>query len=165
MIEVARAERPEDVDLVRDLVREFTRWAFTLDEDVESAPTFVGLEEELARLPGEFGPPEGCLLLARDAGRPAGCVGFKSHGDGVVERKRMYLRPDQRGRGTGAALVERLLTEARAAGARRGVLDSFHTMTGAHRIYRAAGFRDVRAPPGFPEALIGKVVFMEMDLG
>ena len=76
----------------------------------------------------------------------------------------MYVEPGARGHRIGEALVTALLAEARQRGKARLVLDSFHTMTSAHRIYRAAGFRDVAAPDDFPEHLKPKVVFMEMDL-
>lgn len=76
----------------------------------------------------------------------------------------MYVRPDQRGRGTGFKLVQELIEVARAQGRKRIVLDSYHTMTGAHKIYRALGFRDVAAPDGFPEHYLGRVIFMETSL-
>ena len=61
-------------------------------------------------------------------------------------------------------LVSALIAEARTQQNRRIVLDSFHTMTSAHNIYRGLGFSDVPAPAGFPPSLLGKVVFMEMPL-
>ncbi len=142
---------------------EFTTWAKSLDPD-EAPPTFDSLEHELATLPGIYGPPTGAFLLARDDDRPVGCVAFKSLGAGSVELKRMYVRPDQRGKGTGQRLVSDLIAKARALNTRRIVLDSFHTMTSAHNIYRGLGFRDVPAPANFPASLLGKVVFMEMTL-
>jgi ribosomal protein S18 acetylase RimI-like enzyme len=60
--------------------------------------------------------------------------------------------------------VQELVAVARAQGRKRIVLDSYHTMTGAHEIYRAAGFRDVAAPEGFPRHYVGRVIFMEMSL-
>jgi GNAT superfamily N-acetyltransferase len=164
MLTIAQISSPDDFDAVRDLVREFTAWAVSLDPDTESAPTFAGLEAELASLPGAYGPPDGCFLLARADGDPVGCVAFKAAEHETVELKRMYVRPDQRGTGTGRELVSALIAEARRRDRRRIVLDTYHTMTSAHRIYRAAGFRDVAAPAGFPEHLIPNVVFMEMDL-
>ena len=85
-------------------------------------------------------------------------------GEGVVEVKRMYVRPGQRGKGIGENLMRGLIAQARRQGACKIVLDSHHTMTGAHRIYRDAGFRDVGPPPGFPEKFVPVVVFMELDL-
>ena len=163
MLTISQISSAQDIAAVRDLVIEFTTWAISLDPD-EAPPTFDNLEAELATLPGVYGPPTGCFLLARDDDRPVGCVAFKSHGDGTVELKRMYVRPDQRGKGTGQRLVSALIAEARTQQNRRIILDSFHTMTSAHNIYRGLGFSDIPAPADFPPSLLGKVVFMEMTL-
>ena len=163
MLTVAQISTPQDIADVRELVIEFTTWAISLDPD-EAPPTFDNLERELAALPGVYGPPTGCFLLARDDGRPVGCVAFKSLGGGTVELKRMYVRPDQRGKGAGQHLVSALIDVARTRNTRRIILDSFHTMTSAHNIYRGLGFADMPAPAGFPPSLLGKVVFMELAL-
>ncbi len=164
MAVIGEASSPEDIEAVRTLMREFTDWARRMDPEAAAAPTFDGLEAELAGLPGPYAPPGGRLFLAREGERPVGCVAFRAHGGGVVEMKRMYVRPESRGGGVGRALMEALLASARAAGARRAVLDSHHSMWGAHRIYRALGFRDVPPPADFPAALATKIVFMEMAL-
>lgn len=164
MIEIVQVSTTARADDVRTLLREYLGWALTIDGDADEAPTFQGLEEELAGLPGMYGPPGGCLLLALSDDQPAGCVAFKRIDDTTCELKRMYVRPVFRGDGIGSRLVAGLLASARAAGYRRIVLDSHYTMTGAHRIYEAAGFTFVDSPEGFPEALRPVVVFMEMDL-
>lgn len=48
---------------------------------------------------GEFVPPHGLFLLARDpVGRPLGCGGWHLLGPGPGEIKRMYVRPGALGR-------------------------------------------------------------------
>lgn len=164
MITIGQIASPEDCASVKALVLEFVAWGETQDPDAATAPTFHNLEAELDGLPGIYGPPTGCFLLARNAGFPAGCVAFRLIDDDTVELKRMYVRPDQRGNGVGMALVRTLLDAARAQGRRRVILSSYHTMTGAHKIYRAVGFRDVAPPEGFPAHYLGRVVFMELAL-
>ena len=66
---------------------------------------------------------------------------------GVVEVKRMYVRLGNRGKGAGMALMRALIDHARGNGVQRIVLDSHDTMQSAHKIYRAAGFRDARRHP------------------
>lgn len=164
MLSIEQISTPKDIADVSDLIREFTDWAISLAPDTKDAPTFGNLETELATLPGAFAPPTGCLLLARYDGTPVGCVAFLEHGKDTVEVKRMYVRPGQRGKGVGVGLVNALIKEARRQNNRHIVLDSFHTMTSAHKIYHAIGFRTVQAPADFPEYLKSRVVFMEMDL-
>jgi carbonic anhydrase len=39
--------------------------------------SFQGFDEELAELPGQYGPPGGRLFIALDQGRPVGCVALR----------------------------------------------------------------------------------------
>ena len=164
MLSIVQIEAPEDIDAVRGLVREYVAFALTQDPTAKDAPAFAGLEAQLAALPGIFGPPDGAFLLASVDGAPAGCVALRADGPGVCEVKRMFVRPQFRGRHLGEALVAALIAKSRELGYRKIVLDTFHTMKPAHHVYRMAGFVDV--PPTFdlPEDLQGKVVSMEMEL-
>lgn len=163
-VTIAPAASPEQIQQVRDLLREYTDWAFAHTTGSAGAPTFEGLDEELATLPGEFGPPDGRLLLATFDGCPAGCIALRRHDPVTGEVKRLYVRPGFRGHNIGGRLVADLLAAARQIGYRRLVLDSHRTMTQAHALYRSAGFHDVEPPDDFPKHLRGLAVFMEMDL-
>ncbi len=160
-IEVATT--PAELDAVRELIREYIGWVFESQGDL-GAPTFAGLDDELAALPGEFGPPDGRLLLATHARRAAGCLALRRHDATSGEVKRLYVRPGFRGLRIGERLIARMIAEARTIGYRRLVLDSHVSMTQAHALYRAAGFHDVATPADFPEALKPVVVFMEREL-
>lgn len=164
MLTIAQASTPEDVKEIQALLREYTTWAFTLTAHSDQAPTFQGLEEELATLPGIYSPPTGRLLLARRDGSAAGCIALKGHDATTGVLKRLYVRPGFRGEMIGRQLVTALIAEARQIGYQRLILDSHKSMTAAHAIYEAAGFRRVGAPSDFPEALKSVVVFMEMEL-
>lgn len=164
MITIAQANEPDRVQAVRDLMREYTSWALTIEDASDEAPTFQGLEAELATLPGIYQPPAGSLLIATCDSEPAGCVALKRVDATTSELKRMYVRPQFRGKRIGQRLVSVLVAGARALGYERIVLDSHATMTNAHAIYSDVGFRYVDAPVDFPEALKPVVVFMEMYL-
>jgi putative acetyltransferase len=164
MITIRQIATPEDCAAAKALVLEFVAWCDTIDPDAQSAATFSDLQTELDALPGIFGPPGGSFLLARNDGKPVGCVAFRETATDSVEVKRMFVRPDQRGQGVGQNLVRDLIALARARGRKRMELSSYHTMTGAHKIYRSFGFRDVPAPADLPELYLGRIVFMEMDL-
>ena len=164
MAMIRQISTSEDCASVKRLVLEFVAWANTQDPDAATAPTFKDLEAELDGLPGIYGPPTGSFLLATDDDRAVGCVAFRETDHDTVEVKRMYVLPDQRGGGIGLKLVQDLIAVARAQGRKRMILDSYHTMTGAHKIYRAVGFQDVAAPKGLPAHYLGRVIFMEMNL-
>jgi len=164
MLTILQVTTPVEIQAMQALLYEYTAWAFTLAADNDKAPTFHGLERELATLPGIYTPPSGRLLLALQDDQPAGCIALKGHDAITAELKRLYVRPRFRGAAIGQQLVDRLIAEARRSGYRRLVLDSHMSMTNAHAIYEAAGFHRVSAPPDFPEALRPIVVFMEMDI-
>lgn len=143
VISIQRAETPDDLDAVRALIRDFSRWATAEIAETDNPAVFAGLEAELAGLPGRFGPPSGCLVLARLDREPAGCVAFYAQDASTIEFKRMFVLPRARGHGIGGRMMEELLWQARAAGFRRALLSSHHTMHAAHATYRRSGFRDV----------------------
>jgi GNAT superfamily N-acetyltransferase len=161
-LSIARADAPEDLDAVRDLVRAFFAWSMAKVGAADNPSVFAGLETELAGRPGRFGPPMGCLLLARLDGAPVGCVSFRGQGASTMEIKRMFVRPDAWGRGVGAAMLDRLLAEARAVGCTRYILSTHRDFHAAQALYGRAGFRTVPASPDFPGIVEGVDVCMEM---
>jgi molybdopterin-guanine dinucleotide biosynthesis protein A/GNAT superfamily N-acetyltransferase len=83
------------------------------------------------------------LWLALAAGEVAGSVALRDVGDGAYELKRMYLRPEHRGRGVGKRLLATALDWAAARGARVVRLDTTERMVAARGLYEAAGFERV----------------------
>lgn len=164
MITVTRAETPEDLDAVRDLVRAYVRWAMAEIENSDNPQVFAGLEVELAGLPGRYGAPSGCLALARLDGAPAGCVAFFDRGNATLEIKRMFVNPAARGHGIGGRLLDLLLAQTQALGHRRALLWTHHSMHSAHAVYERAGFRKVPFSVEFAGATDGIDVCMERDL-
>jgi carbonic anhydrase len=164
VLTITEATTPEQIDVTRQLVREYTDWAFAMTDESFSAPAFAGLERELAHLPGAFAPPDGRLLLAEIDGHAIGCIALRRFDETTGEVKRLYVRPGHRGQHVGERLVRALISAAREAGYQRLVLDSHAMMTHAHALYRAAGFRDMAPPSSLPNELRSVVLFMEMDL-
>jgi len=123
---------------------------------------FQNFDRELAGLPGDYAPPEGRLLLAEDSAQLAGCVALHKLEPGICEMKRLYLRPQFRGRGVGRALAERIIAEARVIGYRRMRLDTVEPiMKDAVAIYRKLGFKEVAPYRANP---IAGAVYMELEL-
>lgn len=110
---------------------------------------FQNFDKELVDLPGDYAPPEGRLLLAEYEGQPAGCVALhklklQTGEDGICEMKRLYLRPQFRGKGLGRLLAERVIAEARWAEYTSIRLDTVGpVMKDAVAMYRKLGFKEI----------------------
>jgi len=81
MIEIYKVENGENLEQVRILWREFANLLKNRLHEYKDRPSFKeymeNYEDEVAnRLPGRFGPPKGCLLLACYRSDMAGCVGL-----------------------------------------------------------------------------------------
>ena len=82
----------------------------------------------------------GTFLVARDEGRAVACGAVRMLDATTGEIKRMYVEPDQRGRGVGRAVLGRLEAAARQLGAQRLVLETGSHSPDALALYRRAGF-------------------------
>ncbi len=82
----------------------------------------------------------GLLLLGRDDGQPAGCVGVRALTAPIGEVRRLFVRPEYRAQGFGRRLLEAATEQARRNGLSRLVLTTLPTMTEARMLYEAAGY-------------------------
>ena len=136
MLRILEIKTKGDLFEVRNL---FEEYADSLGIDLD----FQGFDEELAELPGEYGSPGGCLLLALWKGQVAGCVALRKFRPGICEMKRLYTKPQFRGLGIGRALCEEVIGWARRLGYERMRLDTLPSMEEAKGLYGSLGFREI----------------------
>jgi ribosomal protein S18 acetylase RimI-like enzyme len=163
-MDIVVPESDDDLDAVRDLMRAFVTWhreRHRSDHELIDSYFDAGaFQAELAGLPGDYRP----LLLARGDGEPAGCVALRRIDDETCEMKRMYVDGRFRGQGVGRALTERLLTDARALGYRRMLLDTSMRQAEALGLYTRSGFTRIEPYYEVTDELRDWLVFMELDL-
>jgi putative acetyltransferase len=119
------------------------------------------IDAELAGLPGEYVPPRGALLVAEDAAQLVGMIAFRPLEGPISEMKRLFIRPEARGRGLARQLIAELLREAKAAGYTEIRLDTLPMMGDAQSLYVALGFRDI---PAYYDTPIAGTRFMAKTL-
>jgi GNAT superfamily N-acetyltransferase len=154
-IQFLQAESATQIAQARELFLEYAQsLGFSL--------CFQNFDKELAELPGDYVPPSGRLLLAHYQHHLAGCVALHKLQDGICETKRLYLRPQFRGKGLGLALAERIIAEARQIGYGKMRLDTVESvMKDAVTMYRKLGFREI---PPYCSNPIPSAVYMELQL-
>ncbi len=150
-----QAESPAQIAQARELFLEYAQsLGFSL--------CFQNFDKELAGLPGDYAPPDGRLLLVQYEDQLAGCVALHSLEPGICEMKRLYLRPQFRGKGIGRALAERIIADARQIGYQRMRLDTVEpVMKDAVAMYRKLGFKEVAPYRANP---IAGAMYMELEL-
>ncbi|MED1943813.1 MULTISPECIES: GNAT family N-acetyltransferase [Brevibacillus] len=102
--------------------------------------SFQNIAIELQNIPGEYAPPDGCILLALGNEQPAGCVALRKIDEQVCEMKRLYVKPEWKGRGVGKKLALAILDEAKIRGYSLIRLDTLPTMEPAIQLYHSLGF-------------------------
>ena len=151
---IHQAISQQDVERARELFREYADW-------IKVDLCFQGFEGELATLPGDYAPPDGRLLLAWHHEKPVGCVALRRIDATTGEIKRLYVRPETRGRRTGQRLVEQVIAAARAIGYRRLVLDTLPQMAEAQSLYRSFGFSEI---PAYCANPLPGIIYLALDL-
>ncbi|MBX3378885.1 MAG: GNAT family N-acetyltransferase [Phycisphaeraceae bacterium] len=147
-IVIIHAEQPPLLDVARDLFREYAK---SIEHLAAASFAQQNLEGELRSLPGKYAPPKGCILLAMDGDQAVGCAALRrlgpmSHdrpGERICEMKRLYAKPETRGRGVGRLLCQALIRFAKSAGYTLMKLDTEPELESACRLYRSLGFVDI----------------------
>jgi ribosomal protein S18 acetylase RimI-like enzyme len=134
---VVRRAGPADHEGVS---RELAAYLGFLGEEMDAA----GIDHDVADWQGEYDGRAGVMLVVvAPEGKVVGTAAVRRLAPGVVELKRMWLRPACRGRGIARVLMDRCLEEARALGARVLRLDSERRLEAAVRLYRSYGFEEI----------------------
>ena len=140
MIEI-RETTPEEINLVRAI---FTEYMQSIRHLAACSFEHQKTDEELATLPGKYGPPGGAIFLAWDGNLCIGCAAVRPLPlAGNCELKRMYVKPVYRGQNIGRGLCEAVLQKARAIGYVEMKLDSDPELKAAIGLYHALGFKIV----------------------
>ena len=122
--------------IFRSIRELFDEYAVSIGIDL----TFQNFEQELIHIADIYMPPEGALLLAKQDGIPSGCVGLRKIDRRRCEMKRLYVRPEFRGKGIGKALCSQIILKGKYLGYKEMLLDTLSTMVGAQALYRTLGF-------------------------
>jgi GNAT superfamily N-acetyltransferase len=121
----------------------------------EAVALIVELDAEIQRrypgapvhglTPADLRDPDMVFLIGRVDGSPAGCGALRTRGPGVGEVKRMYVRPEFRGRGVARAILTALEREAQHRRVARMLIETGDGQPEAIALYESAGYAPI--PP------------------
>ncbi|MGA8180537.1 MAG: GNAT family N-acetyltransferase [Desulfobacterales bacterium] len=136
MIKIVEANTKEFVEQAKALIREYA-------ESLEFDLGFQDFDKEMEIFPEHYASPRGCLFIAMDENHPVGCVALRDLGDGICEMKRLYVKPNYRGKNIGRLLAETVIQAAGKLDYDRMRLDTIPSMKQANVLYKALGFRKI----------------------
>ena len=168
MVRIIQATE-RDFSSVRSLFLEYIEWLIPAVEVVWGITIEVTaadvVEQNMADIQ-QFMPPNGRLFLASDDSDVIGCACARTIRPGLAEIKRVYVRPTQRGSGSGRALIQAIITDFRDVGYTAVRLDTGTFMTAAEKLYRSLEFKDI-APydeSETPKDFRHHAIFLELSL-
>jgi GNAT superfamily N-acetyltransferase len=100
------------------------------------------LDDDLPHVPERYPPPASVFRVLLDGERVLGSVAVKGHGPREAELKRVFLRPECRGRGVGKRMVLWAFDWARARGYETLHIWSDVNYRVSHALYRRLGAED-----------------------
>ena len=80
------------------------------------------------------------VILAYDHNTPIGCAAFKKYDNECAEVKRVFLKPEYRGRGISKKLMAQLENAVKAKGYRYLILESGEPLVAAMALYKKIGY-------------------------
>ncbi len=80
------------------------------------------------------------VVLALEDGEPIGCGAFKHYEKGIAEIKRVFVRPDHRGKGISKQIINALEEKARMQGYQKLILETGKRLVVATKLYKQMGF-------------------------
>ena len=155
MHEILEVNSTELIEETKQLFRDYEKW-------LNVSLCFQGFEEEVNTLPGKYAHPDGRLYIVKYDDKYSGCIGLRKLEDGICEMKRLYLKPELRGKGIGNELVSLIIQDARNIGYSKMRLDTIkEKMPNAVRLYEKYGFHKTEKYYDNPNP---HTLFMELDL-
>lgn len=99
----------EHTQEINALFSEYTNMLITNDSSFQNYLDIQHYEEEINHLEEKYGMPSGRLYLAYYNREIAGCIGLKNMDKKNCEMKRLYVRPQFRGKNIGKLLIQKII--------------------------------------------------------
>ena len=138
--QVFEVKQSEDYDVIKEIFTEYSQI-----KGAESC--FISFDKELADL-GSF-YKGGAILVGYENSLPAGCIAIKNIDGKACEAKRLYIRPEFRGKGYARLLLNAMLDKSRELGFEEVRFTTKpEVMKTAYELYKRMGFEELGLKDG-----------------
>lgn len=146
---------------VCELFSEYTHMLVEGDSAFSQYLAIQHYDDELRNLDEKYGMPEGRLYLAYCDEELAGCIGLKKIDETNCEMKRLYVRPQFRGKQIGNVLVRRIIEDAKEIGYHIMLLDTLPFLESALHMYQKFGFYEIES---YNDSPMENSIYMKLEL-
>ena len=138
----------DDYEAAKSLILEYSK--------IKGAEAcFVSLDKELSDLKGFY--KDGALLLGYDDGNPVATIAIKKINDDQAEAKRLYIKPECRGKGYARPMLNAMLDKCRELRFKEVRFTTKpEVMSIGYALYRKMGFEELSND--------GETVMMRMNI-
>ncbi len=143
------------------LFTEYTDMLLAGDSSFQEYLDIQHYDEEIEHPEIKYGPPDGRLYLAYCDGKPAGCIGLRKIDRQNCEMKRLYVRPQFRGRKIGELLIRHIIEDAKETGYFCMLLDTLPFLQQAIHMYKKHGFYETG---DYNDSPMNTSIYMRLDL-
>lgn len=146
---------------IGELFSEYTQMLVKGDAAFAKYLEIQNYDEELEHLEGKYGLPDGRLYLAYYDGKLAGCIGLRKIDGQRCEMKRLYVKPEFRGKDIGRRLIEQVTADAKEIGYFCMLLDTLPFLQSALHLYKKYGFYEIES---YNDSPMDTSIYMRLDL-
>ena len=138
-----------DTEIIRELFVEYSHI-----KGAESC--FVSFDKELNNLTGYYSG--GAILVGYEEDTPVACVAIRKISDTTCEGKRLFIKPEYRGKGYARLMIKAMTDKASELGFKDVVFTTKpEVMSVGYGLYKRMGFEELSEDNG--------IVSMRIDLG
>ncbi len=153
-IQIVIASSPADFAVGAALILEYA-------SEFHEVLRLQNITKEVTELEQRYSAPKAQFFLLKEGEMVLACAILKRFSEDAVELKRMYPKPEGRGKGYGNLLMQHAIQTARDLGFRRMLLDTEPVMESAIQLYEKIGFQQCDA---YYESPLQNVLFYELVL-
>ena len=135
-----KVKESKDYEVIKDLFKEYSQ--------IKGAEgCFVSFDKEISDLGGFYAG--GAILLGFEDEIPVACIAIRKMDNNKCEGKRLFIKPEYRGKGYARKMMNAMLEEAKKLGFKELVFTTRpEVMAIGYGLYKRMGFEELKCEDG-----------------